>query len=213
VSLEAARCSARLRQRLRRSRQDQQRWGLTATMKNVSILVYVLAGYDSDAAATYARRARSGRKAVKVCAEDAPPVLDWFLEADVHELIALLTADTPGTLVTQASKFLAEYYSVKWVHAENFQRGKAPDSAALFQKYNACRTELGLAPMCAAEPPRPGRHARLGRTARKACRRMAFRWRMSRGSILPSEPMSREEVVLKARGSMPGSINCCRGPP
>lgn len=192
-----------------RQRLEVQRWGLTARMVRVAVAVYCCSQYSKDCAGEYAVHARKRRRSQVLDLKDVEcPIQQWFLEADVDDVVGFLVPETQEqqSIRKEAIHFLAEKRTADWVAAQNFNAGTAPTGSSLVDHYAAELRRFRLEARVKFDPPRLGRGPRLGRMARKWCQRMRVKWGLRRGKLREREPLAEEEVAQKAgRGVKFGS--------
>ena len=184
------------RKKLARQRQLEKNGGLTVRSVHVCLAVWVLSGYNADIALAYACHAQRRSQSQP---QQAVDIYDLFNAADLDHVVRVLRGAEPknASVRSEAARFIAEYQSVDWVKAENYDNGRAPDLAGLVEKYVECCVALGVEPKQAVHPAFGGRHARVGRRGRRFGVRMRQKWKMTLGSVIPAESISREEVRLK----------------
>lgn len=182
-----------------RQRLDATRWGLTARMVQVAVAVYCLSRYSKDCAAEYATHARKRRRSQVLdgCGAECP-IQQWFLEAELDDVVGVLAPETAhhARIRAEAVRFLAEMRTAEWVAAQNFAAGRAPTGCTL-DHYSAELRRFGLEARLTMDPPRAGRGPRLGRMARKWCQRMRVKWGLRRGKLQEGELPTQEEVSQK----------------
>ena len=137
----------RLRKELKVLRQKQRRLArrmpVSKKQRCVAVSIYVLDGYNAQAAAEYVRQ-RSLTSNLLAC-DAAYHVEQWFLGMTVPELTSLNFPDSEAQqkVWDSAVKFLAEFRTVRFIEKCNFQQGHAPTSSEAASNYVRNLRELG----------------------------------------------------------------------
>ena len=144
----------------------------------MAIAVYVLSGYDSNAAASYVYQYNTSVDAKAL-------VEQWFLESSDDFLAALCD---PGlsderSVHDAAMRWVSDVRTAQWVSLQNFQTGVAPSSSSMASHHAGL---LGRAAPSSGKPVR-----------RWAC---AFRknWQIRFGKLGSGHEMPLDEVQEKA---------------
>ena len=170
---------------------DAKVWALTPYLKNVVLIVYVLAGYTADPAARYLATVARKRGWPDKSDDDLKRrAEDVFLGCGNRtELAALTSLQNPSSpeAMRVAVRVVEEWRLAQWVLRLNEQQGVAPSTALVLR-----RCERAFAPLPeGVRPPYLGTEAEA--RARMWARRWRLRWGASHGRIRVREDVPLEE--------------------
>ena len=167
-------------------------WVLTPFLKDVALIIYVLAGYTAEPAARYlAMEAR--KRSWPDMSEDAVrrEAEDVFLACDdMAQLVALTSLGDPSNpeATKVAVKVVEEWRLAQWVLRLNEQQGVAPSIAQVLERAEEAFSHL----------PEAVRPPFSGTVAEASARMRACRWRRSWGGR-HGRIRVREDVPLEER--------------
>jgi hypothetical protein len=184
---------AELRRAQAQARSHARAWVLTAPLRREVLIVYVLAGYDTEPAAHYLRKVAARRKWPPMDTDVLKLVEDAFMSADPDEIAALTDAVAPSdpAAMQSASKCVEEWRLVRWARDQNTGRGVAPTTDALLQRLASDRLA------CGHDEPH-GRGTAIDASARMWATRFRRRWGGRVGSIGTSPTLPASDMRAKA---------------
>jgi hypothetical protein len=186
----------RIKRARRRAEADSRMWVLPPHIQRASLIMFMLADYDTEPAVNYvAARARERHWPPRTAEVLATLVEDLFLQADANELAALAdtsNADDPAAL-SVATKCVEEWRVVVWVRGLNAAKGVAPSTESVLHQAEARRMEL---PEAVRGPPRGA----VGESrARRWVARLRKRWAGRFGKVRVRDELQPSEIHNKAR--------------
>ena len=184
---------AELRRAQAQARSHARAWVLAAPLRREVLIVYVLAGYDTEPAAHYLRKVAARRKWPPMDTDVLKLVEDAFMSADPDEIAALTDAVAPSdpAAMQSASKCVEEWRLVRWARDQNTGRGVAPTTDALLQRLASDRLA------CGHDEPH-GRGTAIDASARMWATRFRRRWGGRVGSIGTSPTLTASDMRAKA---------------
>ena len=178
----------------RRAASQDARWVLSESMRRVSLIAYVLAGYDASAAVKYLEACGRARRWPKQThAELLHIVEDLFIGADLAEIADLTDSLNPLDSVAfkVAAKHVHESMVVEGGRKLNVERGVAPSTNLMLRRADADRMQF-------AEAVRPPAHGMfVSNRGGKWVQRLRARWGGRFGSIPAREGVSHDEIRAK----------------
>ena len=186
----------RIKRARRRAEADSMMWLLPPHMQRASLIMFMLADYDTEPAVNYlAARARERQWPPRAAEVLATLVEDLFLQAHANELVALAdasNADGPAAL-SVATKCVEEWRVVVWVRGLNAAKGVAPSTESVLHQAEARRLEL---PEAARGPPRGA----VGESrARRWVALLRRRWAGRFGRVRVRDDLQPSQIQRKAR--------------
>ena len=172
-------------------KRKERLWKFTPWLRNVVLILYFLTSHAKEPVVKYLATVARRRKWPPLGDEEiGRAVEDLYLEVDMDELMALSDRETStdAKAMKEASRVYEEWRLAMWVERLNLQRGLAPPTALVLERYEANRSQ---APEAARPPYR-------GVPAEAAARMWARRWRLWWGGRHGSIP-ARDEVPLEEK--------------
>lgn len=166
-------------------------WRVTPWLRNVILILYVLASHSKEPVLKYLATVARRRKWPPLSDEDVGRALDdLYLEISMEELMALADKDSPAdpSAMREASRVYEEWRLAKWAERLNLQRGLAPTTAMVLEQYRDNREQV----------PEAARPRYCGVAAEAGARMWAWRWRQRWGGRYGGIP-TRENVPLDER--------------
>ena len=118
-----------------------------------------------------------------------------YLEVDLHDLVALCDTTNPSHQgsMRSALRFWEEWCLAQWVKETNAQKGVAPPTAALLDRWEARRRNYpeGVRPIARGVPDEV--------RSRMWAMRFRQQWGIRHGAIRAREPLTAHEMLEKAR--------------
>ena len=200
LKAEAAVCTQGLQAAIRKERQATKRaekaWQLSASEKDVVLIIYVISDYVVAPAISFLERVGNKRHWPCRSRDDLQALTeDMFLAADPATVVSLCDRWQPlkPESMQVARRYVEEFGVVEWVGNANRQLGAAPSADALLQEMERRRV---MFPAAARFPP-------LGNAKEIKGRVWAFRWRKRYGARIGRlrfrEDISVEELRQKVR--------------
>ena len=174
-------------------------WVLTPFLKDVVLIMYVLAGYTAEPAARYlameAQRRRWPSKSEDDLRTEAEEVFLAF--DDVGQLADLTCLENPShpEAMKVAVKVVEEWRLAQWVWRLNAQQGVAPSTAQVLQRFEQTSSQLPDA----VRPPYLGEATEA--RGRMSAHRFRQRWGGRHGRIRVQEDVPLEERRAKVQMS------------
>ena len=177
-------------------RKRKQQWHFSAELQQVALILCDKGHPDTSAATAFLMRAAAKRKwEERPEAEVSELVVTMYLEADLHDLVALCDATNPSNqkAMQSALRFWEEWCLAQWVEETNAKKGVAPPTAALLDCWEARRRNYpeGVRPSARGLPAEAW--------SRMWAMRFRRRWGIRHGAIRGREPMTVHEMLEKAR--------------
>ena len=175
---------------------SSRRWRLSARAARVVWVFYSLVADPSGVLLHYLRGVRGFGDTSEWSDASLLELADRsFLEADFHEVVAVVDEDCPSDAKAMrvAKRLLAEWRLFTWCETQNVTSRIAPSTAALLSR---AHIDCAAFPAAALGLNSSGRPAKA---AREWARRWRKRWGARIGSVQACEHMSVEEMRRKVR--------------
>jgi hypothetical protein len=169
-------------------------WELGAGLQHTVLIVYVLAGHDTEPAVHFLATAGRVRQWPQKTAHALQTLVeDLFLAADVDELAALTDTNSSSDIAAMhsAAQCLEEWRLYKWSVVQNTEKGVAPSTRTSLQRLADTRSASGH-----ADPHARGTVAQS--RARMFMTRFRRRWGGRYGAIRECDDAPIAELVEKA---------------
>ena len=184
-----------MRELRKRRKENASIWALPPHACDAILAIYILSGYNMDAAGKYLHDLGASRGwPAKEQLQLRQIVEDLFLASDSDKLASLTNVEEPSQprILQTAMQYVREWKVFCWTRALNLDRGIAPSTSMLVRQAMV----EGVQPCAARAPIRPC--ARIPHWARKWARRWRKRWNARIGKIQAREMVSLEEARAKA---------------
>ena len=182
-------------------------WALTPQACNMILSIYILSGYNMDAASKYLQNLGASRGwPAKAEWQLRRIVEDLFLASDNDKLASLTRTAEPSQprLLQNAMQYVREWNVFCWAKRLNLDRGVAPSTSMLVRQAMAEGVQA-----CAARAPIRA-CVRIPNWARKWARRWRKRWNARIGKIRARDMVPREEARAKATIFLIPRASCWR---
>ena len=179
----------------KQQRESESIWALTPQACNMLLAIYILSGYNMDAAGKYLQNLGASRGwPAKAQGQLRRIVEDLFLAANSDNLASLTNIAEPSQprLLQNAIRYVREWNVFCWARHLNLDKGVAPSTSMLVRQAMAEGVQV-----CAARAPIRA-CVRIPNWARKWARRWRKRWSARIGKIQAREMVSHEEARAKA---------------
>ena len=193
-AIRAALVENRRAMRIAEKAEEERRakiWRITPWLRNVIMILYLLASYSKEPVFKYLATVARRRKWPPLKDEEVGRAVDdLFLEISMEELMALADKDKPTdpSAMREASRVYEEWRLAKWAERLNLERGLAPTTAMVLEQYRDNREQV----------PEAARPRYCGVAAEAGARMWAWRWRQRWGGRYGSIP-TKENVPLGDR--------------
>ena len=158
-----------------KARSVKKQWEVTPYLKKVTMIIYMLAGFQAPPAAKYLHITGCRRRwPIKSDEELERLVEDLFLEVDVDMLAHTsdLQAPEDPAAAKEVLKYVEQWRALEHVKDLNQRIGIAPSTELVLQKLEESRLKI----------PEPSRPSSLGVSAEGKARMWARRWRQRWGA-------------------------------
>ena len=155
--------------------------GLTDYAVKLAASVYYVSGYDLDLAERVGqvllkRQAKVGRRSEHT---GPLPIREWFSTIPIERFDAVLSPVSAADhhLVRECQKLISEVRTMRWVRDQNFDRGVAPPSADVANRFAEAMSGFGQTQATEALQRSAASASRNGqRTLRQWAHRFRKRW-------------------------------------
>ena len=198
-----------LQREARRQAKDEQLCGLTPRAQQVCLAIYILSGFELDAAEAFVHESRKCRKRLlsdeALASDIQQKIQDWFRNFPFERLCELQMPSTDcikDQLIHQeAVKFVGKWQAAGWIAEQNYKLILAPTYDALVHKYHEVLEKHGCGHMAARLLSVDGKSGAAGRAARAWCGRFCKQFAFSRKHLGIGSEMPAAELEDKADGS------------
>lgn len=171
-------------------------WRLSKSLVHIVLIIYNLTDYTVEPAVKYLRTSGQKRHWPEKSDEELEEMLmDYFLDADPHEVAGLSDITNPSDAVALrvALDYVEQWRLVMWIQDINDQKGVAPSTDAVLQQLEVSRSGL----------PADVRPVARGNSAdgknRMWAKRLRKRWGGRHAKLRVREDIPLQEMRDKAR--------------